>query len=190
MIGRTGTRSPVLGAFAWGAAAAFVASRILPPLIAQVAGAARASRDGDPFAALIVDHRHMVSLLTRMERSGAADVLDRTQLLMRLKRQMTAHALAEEDVVYPMLHDDAHAEDDAKKLYSEHARMKILLHALEQMPKDDPEWPQRASALRELVESHARQEEEIEFPRLRTLMSDNARARLAGQVHREKAMVL
>ena len=145
---------------------------------------------GDPLETLIADHRHFVALLTDMEQSPDTAKFHRTQLLLRLKRRMTAHALAEEDIVYPLLHDAAKATDDAKHLYGEHADMKIHLHALEEMPKDDPEWVERVRALKQLIEAHARHEEEVDFPKLREVLDEQATTRLAGSVQREKALVL
>lgn len=179
-----------LGAFAWGAAAAVFASRVLPPLIAQVAGAARVNAESDPFAVLVADHRKFVSLLTEMERSDSRAVFNRTQLFLRLKRRLAAHAMAEEDIVYPLLHDRAEAAEAAKQLYAEHADIKIHLRALEQLPKDGPEWALRAGELKRLIEKHARDEEETEFPKLRRLLSEMESTRLSGDVQREKAMVL
>lgn len=191
MIGRTGPLfGQSLAAFAGGAVAAVVASRLLPPLIAQAAGSARAAGGGDPLETLIADHRRFVGLLSEMEQSADTATFQRTQLLLRLKRRLAAHALAEEDIVYPLLHDEAQAVDDAKHLYSEHADIKIHLHALEQMPKDGPEWARRASALKQLIEAHARHEEEVDFPRLRQVLSEQAMRQLAGHVYREKALIL
>ena len=124
-----------------------------------------------------------------MEQSPDSATFHRTQLLLRLKRALAAHAVAEEDIVYPLLHDDAKAVDDAKHLYSEHADIKIHLHALEQMPKDAPEWAQRAGALKQLIEAHARHEE-VDFPRLREVLDEQAMRHLAGHVQREKALIL
>lgn len=175
-------------AFAGGALAGVIASRLLPPFLAQAGGAALGR---DPFEVLTEDHRHFVELLTRME-DDAAGPVNRMQLLLRLKRRLTAHALAEEDVIYPMLHDreSAATGDGARHLYGEHAEIKMHLHALEEMAKDDPGWGARAGELRRLVETHARQEEETEFPKLRQSLDDQAIARLSRAVQREKAMVL
>ncbi|HET6468290.1 MAG TPA: hemerythrin domain-containing protein [Geminicoccaceae bacterium] len=181
-----------MAAMVGGAAVALVASRVLPPLLAQLAGTARAALGRDPFAGLIADHRDFLSLLERMERTEARGrpVFQRTQLLVRLKRGLAAHAMAEEDVVYPLLHDEAKAEHDAMHLYGEHADMKMHLYWLEQMPKDHPQWVARVRELRRLIEEHARQEEEVEFPRLRALMDERAGRRVSGQVQREKALLL
>ena len=135
-------------------------------------------------------NRIFSSLLGEMEQSSKGAVFHRTQLFLRLKRRLAAHALAEEDVVYPLLHDKAGAADDARHLYSEHAEVKIHMHALEEMAKDDPAWVERVRALKTLIESHARNEEDVQFPKLREALDERARANLAGSVQREKAMVL
>jgi hemerythrin superfamily protein len=169
---------------------ALVASRFLPPLLAQVAGSARVQSGADPFAALVEDHKKFVSLLEQMQQTSHNSVFQRTQLLLRLKRRLAAHALAEEDIVYPLLHDKVHAADAARKLYGEHAEIKIHMHALEEMPKNDPAWTNRVGALKALISAHARQEEEVEFPRLREALDARGIAMLGGGVSREKAMIV
>ncbi|WP_286192339.1 hemerythrin domain-containing protein [Roseomonas genomospecies 6] len=174
-------------AFASGAAVAILASRLLPPVVAQAAGTTMAR---DPFGALIDDHRHILALLNEMERTRPDAAFRRTQLLLRLKRRLAAHAMAEEDVVYPLLHDHAHEEEDTRRLYGEHADMKMHLFALEQMPKDHPDWSGRVTELRRLIADHVRQEEEVDFPKLRDTLDPRATKRLSGHVQREKALLL
>ena len=177
-------------AFAAGAAAALVASRLLPPFVAQAAGTARAVAGRDPFDMLAHDHRIILGLLEDMERSPDNATFSRMQKLLMVKRRLSAHALAEEDVIYPMLHDAAGAVSDVRHLYSEHAEIKIHLHALEMMPKNDPDWARRAGELRALIESHARQEEEIDFPKLRAALSERERRQMTASMQREKALLL
>ncbi|MDF2763615.1 MAG: hemerythrin [Rhodospirillales bacterium] len=179
-----------LAAFAGGAAAAFFASRMLPPFLAQAAGNARAAAGRDPFDMLAQDHRIILSLLEAMEHSPENATFTRTQKLLQVKRRLSAHALAEEDVIYPMLHDAAGAVTDVRHLYADHAEIKMHLHALEMMPKNDPSWGRRAGELRALVESHARQEEEIDFPKLRAALSERETRRMTGNMQREKALLL
>lgn len=174
-------------AFASGAAVAILASRLLPPVVAQAAGTTMAR---DPFDALMDDHRHILALLDAMERTHTGETFQRTQLLLRLKRRLAAHAIAEEDVVYPLLHDHAHQEADVRHLYGEHADMKMHLYALEQMPKDDPAWRRRVIQLKELVAEHVQQEEDVDFPKLRNALDQRETARLSGHVQREKALLL
>lgn len=174
-----------LAAFAGGASVAFIASRLLPPLLAQ--GVANVT---DPFGVLIDDHRHFLDLLDEMERSRGAGTFQRTQLFLRLKRRLAAHAMAEEDVIYPVLREEGGDEQAATRLYRDHGEVKTQLYALEQSLRDEEPFLARASALRTLIAEHARQEEEVEFPRLRALLDEEATARMARLVRREKAMVL
>jgi hemerythrin superfamily protein len=99
------------------------------------------------------------------------------------------HAMAEEDVVYPLLHR-AHAETETRQLYDEHADIKIHLYELEQMVMRNEDCRNRVISLRQLIEIHARQEEEQEFPRLREVLREGDRAMVAGQIRREEALVL
>ena len=176
--------------FAAGVVAGMVAGRLLPPVVAQAAGAARAAAGRDPFEGLIADHRIFVSLLSKMENTPPDAVFQRTQLFLRLKRRLGAHALAEEDVIYPLLHDEAKAAEDARHLYHEHADMKMHLYALEQLPKNDPQWVGRVRALKALIEEHARQEEEVDFPKVRKALDERRTKRMAGDLQREKALLL
>jgi iron-sulfur cluster repair protein YtfE (RIC family) len=175
-------------AFAGGASVGLVAGHLLPPLLAQAGGWLGAGTD--PFELLADDHRHFIDLLRQMEAARGSGLVFRTQLFLRLKRSLAAHAMAEEDVVYPLLAEEAGAQAAAERLYAEHGAVKTHLWALERLIGDADAWAERASALKRLVADHARREEEVEFPRLRHRLDDDAFARLARHVRREKAMVV
>ncbi|WP_448190220.1 hemerythrin domain-containing protein [Azospirillum sp. sgz301742] len=179
-----------LAAFAGGAVVALIASRVLPPILAQAAGSAQAAAGRDPFDALAEDHRAILSLLDALERSPDNAPFNRTQLLLRLKRRLAAHALAEEDVVYPLLFDRARATEDTRHLYDEHADMKVRLFALEQTPKDDQRWNGLVRELKTLIEGHIRQEEEVDFPKLRERLDKKDTVLVSGTIQREKALIL
>ena len=179
-----------LAAFTTGALAAVIASRVLPPLLAQAAGSAQAAAGRDPFDALADDHRIILSLLDRMESSPDNAVFDRTQLLLRLKRRLSAHALAEEDVVYPLLHGRAHEVDDTMHLYSEHAEMKMHLFTLEQMPKSDPRWRGHGHRTEEPDRRTRQAGGRSRFPKLRAVLDQKETAMMSGGMQREKALLL
>ena len=172
------------------AVATAIETRVLLPLVAQATGMARGAAGRDPFDLLARDHRHILDLLDALAESRHNGAIGRTQRLLRLKRRLSAHAMAEENIIYPMLHDAAESADKVRQLYAEHAEIKIHLHALEDLIRDDSGWLPRVMDLRALIESHARDEEEREFPALRARFDDKATARLFGEVQREKAMIL
>lgn len=179
-----------LTAFAGGASVGFLASQILPPLLSQAAASIENARGGDPLAALIDDHRRFTHLLEKMVNSRGRGRAYRLQLLLRLKRGLAAHAMAEEDVIYPLIHEEVKAEASADRLYAEHAAIKTQLYVLEQHIDDEPFWIARASELTSRLTEHASAEEEVEFPRLRSFLDEDAATRMARHVRREKAMVL
>jgi iron-sulfur cluster repair protein YtfE (RIC family) len=179
-----------MAAFATGALAGLIASRALPPLLAQAGGMARGSAGRDPFDVLVQDHRAIAALLDDMEQSPNDALFERAQKLFRLKRRLTAHAMAEEDVIYPLLFEQIRNADDARHLYSEHAAMKVHLYALENMPKDDPAWSGRVHELKSLIEGHVQQEEDVDFPKLRDELDDITLSKLFGKMQREKALLL
>jgi iron-sulfur cluster repair protein YtfE (RIC family) len=179
-----------IAAVVCGVALGTLGSRLLPPLMASATGSVRARFGEDPFERLKQDHRALLAILERMLRVPANAVSRRGTLFLSLKRTLGKHALAEEDVVYPLLHGEARAADAAKQLYSEHADMKILLYELESALKTTTGWEERVSALRDLMGRHIREEEDVEFPKLKALLDGRQGRILSGQIHREEALIL
>jgi hemerythrin superfamily protein len=176
--------------FGAGAILMLAASRLAPPFAGRAVGSLRAMAGTDPFDALAQDHKKALALFDRIEATEPSQVARRAAMLLQLKRMVTAHALAEEDIVYPMLHDDAQRREEAKKLYREHADIKLKLFELEHKAKDDPSWIVEVKSLHRILEEHAREEEQSEFPKLRAALDEGQRASLLGEVTREKSMLL
>ncbi len=173
-----------------GIAAGILGSRILPPLIAMATGSGRAKAGSDPFALLIDDHRKILSILDRMASAPADSKFQRSRLYLALKRKLAKHALAEEDVVYPILHERPGDRDESKHLYDEHADMKIYLHELEEKLMSGEEWNSIVVPLRELVHKHADEEEQQIFPELRRQLGEMKSPKVSGNISREEAMIL
>jgi hemerythrin superfamily protein len=176
--------------FGAGALLMLTASRIAPPFAGRAIGSLRSMTGTDPFEALAQDHRKVLALLDRLAETNNAAAMRRSAMLFQVKRMLTAHGLAEEDIIYPMLHDDAHRAEETKKLYREHADIKVRLFKLEHKAKDDPSWIEGVRDLRRIVAEHAREEEETEFPKLRAALNERRTSNLLGEVHREKSMLL
>lgn len=179
-----------LAVVAGGVAAGVLGSRLLPPILAMANGSVRARFGEGPFDRLKQDHRDILAILDRMTERPDDGTTSPGALFLTLKRTLAKHALAEEDVVYPVLHERAHAEQDAKKLYSEHADMKIHLYGLEQALTQGLHWDTRVQALRSLLRRHVEEEETVQFPRLETLMDEQLSRSTPGQIRREQALIL
>ena len=176
--------------FGAGAILMLAASRMAPPVAGRAIGSIRAMAGTDPFDALAQDHQKVLALFDRIEATDDTAIARRSAMLLQLKRMLTEHALAEEDIVYPMLHDDARRGAQAKKLYREHAEVKVRLFELEHKAKDDPTWIADLRSLHRMIQQHVQEEETIEFPKLRAALDNSQCANLLGEVQREKSMLL
>ncbi len=173
-----------------GIAAGVLGSRLLPPLVASAVGMARARKTDDPFDLLISDHRQIESLLDRMVADPNGSIAKRTSLYLMLKRKLGKHAMAEEDIVYPILHDKDNAQDQSKHLYDEHADIKIHLFQIEEILMKGGDWSEPVNSLRALIMNHIHEEELDVFPRLRERMDETRKGKVSGLISREEAMVL
>lgn len=173
-----------------GAAGGILLGRVLPVVLANAAGLAQGAAGRDPFARLIQQHRTLLSLLDRMEQLPASDWTKRKLSFLAFKRTLGKHAMAEEDVVYPLLKTEGERHEATQKLYREHASMKIHLFELEAAIHEEEEWSEAVRALRSEIEPHAREEEETEFPRLRELLDQKGTAQLARKIRQEEALVI
>ncbi len=173
-----------------GAAGGMLLGRFGPVLLANATGFADGLTGGDPFAGLIRQHRLFLSLLDKMERLPASDWAKRKFLFLAFKRTIGKHAMAEEDILYPLLKTDAERHEETAKLHREHASMKIHLFELERAIHQDQEWSDAARALRSEIEPHAREEEETEFPRVRALLDQARTAQLSRKIRQEEALIV
>jgi iron-sulfur cluster repair protein YtfE (RIC family) len=173
-----------------GASGGLLLGHFLPVLLANASGLTRGLAGADPFAGLIREHRVLLALLDRMANVPANRWSKRKFLFLAFKRTIGKHALAEEDIVYPMLKTEAERHEVIQKLYAEHASMKIHLFELERAIHDEVGWGEAVRALRSEIEPHAREEEEREFPRLRELLDRNKTAQLDRKIRQEEALVV
>lgn len=173
-----------------GLVAGFVGAKLLPPVLASGSGQIRARLGQDPFALLIEDHRLIQSTLRAMENCPAGATATKGKLFLRLKRTLGKHAMAEEDVVYPMLQTRAGAREQSRQLYEEHGDIKVHLFEIEVLLMQGSDWGERVRSLRHIVDEHIREEEEVEFPRLRHALDGTRRRQISGLIRREEALLV
>jgi hemerythrin superfamily protein len=173
-----------------GVTGGLILGRFLPVLLANANGLAQGAAGRDPFNKLVKQHRILLSLLNKMEEVPSSEWVKRKMLFLAFKRTIGKHAMAEEDVVYPLLKTEAERHEATQKLYREHASMKIHLFELEAAIHQEDGWREAVRALYSEIEPHARQEEEVEFPRLRDLLDQQRLAQVARKVRQEEALVV
>ncbi len=154
----------------------------------KVASKAAMVLHGDWMGQLKAEHAGVKKLLRAMVSAELGQSADRAALLEKLADALTRHAVEEENVIYPALRrigEDVAVGD----LFDDHARMKTMIRALQELSPEDPAWHGRAKALKKLIYRHIHDEERDLFPRLHDHMADAGRERLTKLVRREGAKV-
>ncbi|WP_344491288.1 hemerythrin domain-containing protein [Nonomuraea monospora] len=108
----------------------------------------------DVITLIQADHRKIEELFAKLT-SGKGD---RPAIVATLHALLTAHARAEEDVVYPRL--------DAHHGLEEHKEAEVLLDALKRARPGSPEFTSALALLALLVSHHVQEEESTLLPLL------------------------
>src|SRR5262245_47174807 len=117
----------------------------------------------DAVTLITTDHRMMEQLFERM-RAGDGD---RQLLLDECAARLTAHSHAEEQKVYPHLPspDEAHHGAD------EHHEAERLLHDLQRISPEGPDFDDKLEEFITAVRRHVEHEEAVLLPELREALS-------------------
>jgi len=121
----------------------------------------------DALTLIIAQHDEIDQLITEIE---AESLIERKQLLFdELAAQLAAHAVMEEKLFYPMV---LATQTQEFLLAEDHIAIRRALSELAAIDVDDPAFDTKLAVLTEEIEHHARdEEEEIVFPKLRRLLS-------------------
>lgn len=115
-------------------------------------------------ATLAQEHRTFESLLTDLAATSAADGATRLQLFGDLQSQLTAHARAEEEVVYRVLRARCPDEELVLEGYEEHHIADVLLQELAAACPGGRGWAAKARVFEEVLRHHIKEEETGLFP--------------------------
>ena len=162
---------------------AAAAASILPmrEVLAQTAAG------GDWFAMVQAHHALIARSFDKLLASSKSTYLSRQELVATIGYQLTAHSVAEENVVYPAIAMNG-TMTDADKLYLDQAHAKVMNAQLEMQAemKDKGDWMEAGRALQVAVLRHAKEDEEARiFPALKAALDPTMNAMLATRYRRE-----
>jgi len=178
-------------AFNWGESGALIGAAVAGAAIAVAANLGRkavmqgmSAAAGDWDEVLAAEHDLALAIFDKLLVTDDSQTFKRTMLVKKLTHALDKHAHEEEHVVYPALRDanDAH---DADTLEAEHGYVKTFLYDLNEMEKDSAEFLPKVREFRQMVEAHARMEEEQVFPRLKRELSAEQNDRITSLVNKE-----
>jgi hemerythrin superfamily protein len=120
----------------------------------------------DVFAPLIEDHRAVASLFSQFQQTGDP------QTALEICRQLTVHAMVEEELVYSVLATkvEARLADEARK---EHNQAKTLISQIESGVGRGEDVAALVQQLQRDVQHHFQEEEEEIFPRMQNTVPVN-----------------
>jgi len=133
------------------------------------------------------DHMKVSELFFKF--SKTEDESEKEALVQEILTELHVHAKVEEEIVYPVVEDEAEeGEELVGEANVEHKMVKYLMAELSQMTGEDEELDAKVTVLCELVKHHIREEEKEMFKKLRESGADLEE--LAEQVKERKDELL
>lgn len=133
-----------------------------------------------------MDHQKANTLF--MEIDGSKDPQKIQEYFGQLYKDLTAHAEAEEQVVYPAVRP-FYGEDNVRELYDEQAQQKTLLERLKSLNPGSPEFKNEIQRLKDITMDHVRQEESTMFAAIRNNCTSDQSERMASEFKAAKARI-
>lgn len=131
-----------------------------------------------------MDHQKVNLLFGQIDSSNDPQKIQ--EYFGQIYKDLTVHAEAEEQVVYPAIRA-FYGESDTQELYDEQAEMKVMLDAIKSMNPGSSEFKQQVNRLKDIVMDHVRQEESTMFAAIRNNCSDEQSKQMATQFKEAKS---
>jgi hemerythrin superfamily protein len=133
-----------------------------------------------------MDHQKVNVLFAEIQQSDNPQKIQ--EYFGQLYQDLTAHAEAEERVVYPAVRP-FYGEGDTQELYDEQAQMKVMLDQIKALSPSSPEFKKQLKQLMDIVMDHVRQEESTMFSAIRNNCSSEQSEQLATQFKDAKKQI-
>jgi hemerythrin superfamily protein len=133
-----------------------------------------------------LDHNKVNTLFTELLQSNNPQKIQ--EYFGQIYKDLTAHAEAEEEVVYPRVRS-FYGQDNTQELYDEQADMKRRLDQIKSISPSAPEFKDRVKELMDIVGDHVRQEESTMFAGIRNNLSTEQSEQLATEFKAAKARI-
>ncbi|HEY8380407.1 MAG TPA: hemerythrin domain-containing protein [Nannocystis sp.] len=133
------------------------------------------------------DHRELADIVSRL---GGADDEAARELVARLTREFTAHARAEEAVVYGLLLHDESIGPRVLTALEEHKRIETAVAELERIHVGDERWSTRLAVFGDLLREHVQAEENELLARARQTLSELQASELGQRFAAERARLM
>jgi hemerythrin superfamily protein len=141
--------------------------------------------DAKIYAQLKADHDRHRDLIARIEDTGRKDE-ERQALFDEFRKELQAHAAAEEEALYAVMLANPELRDEARHSVSEHKEVDDLLGELVEKDTTSLFWMTKFKAMRHRYLHHIEEEEEEMFPAASKELSAEKEAEIATVFARRK----
>ncbi|MEG5067378.1 hemerythrin domain-containing protein [Microcoleus sp. B3-A4] len=150
-----------------------------------IGGAVTRSKDEMNITEIIsMDHRKTDTLF--MEIASTDDPQKLQEFFGQLYKDLSVHAEAEEQVVYPAVRS---YYGNTQELYSEQVEMKQMLAQIKALNPSSSDFKAQIKQLQTAVQDHVRQEENDMFPHIRRNLSEAQMEQMATQFKAAKSTI-
>jgi hemerythrin superfamily protein len=133
---------------------------------------------------LRMDHTKVNTLF--MELNGTDDPQKIQEYFGQLYKDLTAHSLAEEEVVYPAVRP---YYGETQELYDEQGEIKQMLEEIKSTSPSSSDFKNKVNQLKDVVMAHVRQEENDVFAKVRENFNDEQSEQLATKFKSAKSKI-
>jgi hemerythrin superfamily protein len=149
--------------------------------------------ENDLRACLHADHVDVGKMISRLLSSDDDDMRDlskRQNVLSQLVIALTAHARAEEEIVYDRLRTEPELGLPIREAFREHEDIETHLNELSSMALNDSRFLDVLRQLKVVVDSHVHDEENQVLPRAESLLGKEVLANLIPSFNTRKANLM
>lgn len=132
------------------------------------------------------DHSGVKQILQDMLSSKESQKAKRRELVAKLRKELLAHAHAEERMFYSELEQHGESKEIAFEAEEEHHAAETLLRELESTDSSDEHWLAKATVLNEMVCHHIEEEEGEMFEQAHKVLAGDQEAELLQRFQTEK----
>jgi hemerythrin superfamily protein len=131
-----------------------------------------------------LDHNKVNTLFTELLQSNDPQKIQ--EYFGQIYKDLTVHAEAEEQVVYPRVRS-FYGDDNTQELFDEQAEMKQMLDQIKSTSPSSSEFKSKVKQLMDMVGDHIRQEESTMFAAIRNNCSTEQQEQMATQFKEAKS---
>lgn len=121
---------------------------------------------------LIDDHEKVKKLFKEFEKLSKKNDDSKVEIANQICMELTVHALAEEEVFYPVARRAISDNDMMNEADVEHDSAKDLIAQIQSMNSNDEMYDAKVTVLGEYIDHHVKEEENEMFPKVRKAKVD------------------